>query len=81
MLSTDPTIAACLIRQGYLPCSPLKPTVAITIRAMELFRLLHLRCPHVSVQSYVKTLCDMHLVRLVPCQSYDTYLHNVPGTL
>jgi hypothetical protein len=60
ILSSDRTIAASLIRQGYLPCSPLKPTVAITIRAVNLYRLSHLRCPHVSVQSFVKTLCDIH---------------------
>jgi len=65
-LSTDAYICAALIRQGLMPCAPYSPTAAITIRALELFRLTHLRCPHVSVHSFVKTLCDMHCVPFKP---------------
>ena len=64
ILPTDHTIATCLVRNGYLPCSPFKPTVVITIHAVEFFRLSHLRCPHFSIQSYAKTLCDMHGVSI-----------------
>ena len=71
ILPTDPTIAASLIRNGCLPCAPFKPTVVITIRAVEFFRLSHLRCPHFSVQSYAKTLCDMHGVST----SFSTITH------
>ena len=49
-----------------MPCAPYSPTAAITIRALELFRLTHLRCPHVTVHSFVKTLCDMHCVSFKP---------------
>jgi len=79
-LSTDAYICAALIRQGLMPCAPYSPTAAITIRALELFRLTHLRCPHVSVHSFVKTLCDMHCVPFKPyllCQftiAFDLYL-------
>lgn len=45
-----------------MPCSPITPTVAISIEAMELYRVAHLRCPHLSIQAFVKTLCDLHAV-------------------
>ena len=61
-LSTDAYVCAALIRQGLMPCAPYSPTTAISIRALELFRLTHHRCPHVTVHSFVKTLCDMHCV-------------------
>ena len=49
-----------------MPCAPYSPTAAISIRALELFRLTHLRCPHISIHSFVKTLCDMHCVQYKP---------------
>ena len=65
-LATDAYVCAALIRQGLMPCAPYSPTAAITMRALELFRLTHLRCPHVSIHSFVKTLCDMHCVPFKP---------------
>ena len=66
-LSTDKYICAALIRQGLMPCAPYSPSTTITIRALKLFHSTHLRCPHVSVHSFVKTLCDIHAV---PFKSY-----------
>ena len=66
-LSTDQYVCSALIRQGLMPCAPYSPTTTISIRALELFRLTHHRCPHVSVNSFVKTLCDIHVV---PFKSY-----------
>ena len=65
-LSTDTYAGVSLIRQGIMPCAPYSPTAAITIRALELFRMTHLRCPHVTVHSFIKTLCDMHCVTFKP---------------
>ncbi|KAF8164202.1 hypothetical protein BJ912DRAFT_1026124 [Pholiota molesta] len=45
-----------------MPCAPFSPTVAITIRALEFYRVAHLRCPHLSIHAFVKTLCDLHMV-------------------
>ncbi|KAF9231943.1 hypothetical protein BU15DRAFT_81804 [Melanogaster broomeanus] len=56
----DSYIASALIRQGLVPCSPISPTTAITINALELYRTAHLRSPHFSIQAFVKTLCDLH---------------------
>jgi hypothetical protein len=66
-LSTDKYVCAALIRQGLMPCAPYSPSATITIRALKLFHSTHLRCPHVTIHSFVKTLCDMHAV---PFKSY-----------
>ncbi|KAG1880790.1 hypothetical protein F4604DRAFT_1578517 [Suillus subluteus] len=58
--STDHTVASALVRQGVLPCSPISPVVGITIEALELYRVAHLRSPHLSVQAFVKTMSDLH---------------------
>ena len=65
-LSTDKYVCSALIRQGSMPCAPYSPTSTISIRALELFRLTHHRCPHVTVNSFVKTLCDIHCVPFKP---------------
>lgn len=53
-------IAASLIQQGLIPCAPFRPGLAITTRLLAIFRNLHLRCPHLSIQAFVKGLCDLH---------------------
>ena len=62
ILPTDKTIASAIVRQGYIPSSPLTPSVCITIQSLELYRVAHLRSPHLSIQAFVKTLCDLHSV-------------------
>jgi hypothetical protein len=48
------------VREGLLPCAPWKPSVAITVRVLETYRIQHVRCPQLAIQSFVKSLCDMH---------------------
>ncbi|KAJ7472629.1 hypothetical protein FB451DRAFT_1134187 [Mycena latifolia] len=55
------------MRQGLMPVAPHFPSVVITIRALEVYRLAHLRCPRLGIQPYVRTLCDLHGV---PPRSY-----------
>ncbi|KAF8185870.1 hypothetical protein K438DRAFT_2154751, partial [Mycena galopus ATCC 62051] len=66
-----------------VPCAPWRPTVAIKIRVLEAYRVTHVHCPQLAIQSFVKSLCDLHGVHWVPyrpylCQqfsiSYDLYL-------
>ncbi|KAG0695695.1 hypothetical protein DFH29DRAFT_984896 [Suillus ampliporus] len=57
---TDAFLTSALVRQGLVPCSPITPSVAITIDAIEFYRVAHLRNPHFSIQAFVKTLCDLH---------------------
>ncbi|KAJ7787485.1 hypothetical protein B0H14DRAFT_3095373 [Mycena olivaceomarginata] len=73
-------IAPGLILHGVMPCAPWNPAVAIKIRVLETYRVMHVRCPHLAIQAFVKSLCDIHGVPYRPylCQqfsiSYDLYL-------
>ncbi|KAG1728938.1 hypothetical protein EDB19DRAFT_1939615 [Suillus lakei] len=60
ILPTDATISTALVRQGLMPCSPISPTVGITTEALDLYRVAHLRSPQLSIQAFVKTMCDLH---------------------
>ncbi|KAI5991914.1 hypothetical protein EDD15DRAFT_2388404 [Pisolithus albus] len=57
---TDRYLTSALVRHGLFPCSPIVPKVAVTIRALDLYHTARQRCPHLSIQAYVKSLCDMH---------------------
>jgi hypothetical protein len=46
-----------------MPCAPWKPTVAITVRVLETYRVTHVRCPHLAIQAFVKALCNIQGVR------------------
>jgi len=59
---TDRFVTSALVRQGVIPCSPITPTVGISVDVLELYRVTHLRSPHLSVQAFVKTLCDLQTV-------------------
>lgn len=63
ILPTDKYVASAFVRQGIIPCSPILPSVGITTNCLELYRVAHLRQPHLSIQAWVKTLCDIHMVR------------------
>ncbi|KAJ7778568.1 hypothetical protein B0H14DRAFT_3095839 [Mycena olivaceomarginata] len=67
--------------EGLIPCVPFKPSVAITVKVLEVYRVAHARCPQLAIQSFVKTLCDLHGVytlSTVPAETisicYDLYL-------
>ncbi|KAJ7369224.1 hypothetical protein DFH08DRAFT_677602, partial [Mycena albidolilacea] len=59
-------VAPALILEGMVPCAPYKPNVAITVRVLEVFRVLHARAPQLAIQPYVKSLCDLHGVPFRP---------------
>ena len=56
----DASVPAAFLGEGLVPCALHLPTVAITICVLELFRNASLRCPHLSINSFVKLLCDLH---------------------
>ncbi|KAJ6524845.1 hypothetical protein DFH09DRAFT_1250792 [Mycena vulgaris] len=66
-----------------VPCSPFAPSIAIATRVLEMFRLARLRSPTLSIQSWVKTLCDLHGKLFVPYLAqqfticYDVYLETL----
>lgn len=73
-------VVPALILEGLMPCAPWKPTVAIKIRVLEAYRVTHVRCPQLAIQSFVKALSDLHGVRFysyhykkvpnLPCRSH-----------
>ncbi|KAG6370027.1 hypothetical protein JVT61DRAFT_12546 [Boletus reticuloceps] len=69
-----------LISHGYLGCSPLHPTVTISIRTLAVFRQYHRSCPGFSIHAQCKALCHLHRVPYRPYLSaqfsaaFDIYL-------
>jgi hypothetical protein len=78
-----------LHRQVYdlLPGEPRghTPTVGFSTRVLELFRVAHLRTPTLAIQSWVKTLADLHSLPFKPYRvqqlsvAYDLYLAILRG--
>lgn len=67
-VSLDPRgngVVPALIMSGLIPCAPWKPSVAVTVRVLEMYRIVHARCPQFAIQSFVKTLCDLYEVRVI----------------
>ncbi|KAJ6522597.1 hypothetical protein B0H19DRAFT_1224037 [Mycena capillaripes] len=56
----DTYIASACVRRGWIPVSPWSPTVVITVRALEVYRMAHLRCLRLGIQVFVRTLCNIH---------------------
>jgi hypothetical protein len=60
--STDVhSIAPVFLRYGLLPCSPDNPKLAISIRTMEIYRVLRFRSPRLAIQQFTRGLLDLHL--------------------
>ncbi|KAJ7736214.1 hypothetical protein DFH07DRAFT_870697 [Mycena maculata] len=63
-----------------MPVAPYFPTVVITIRTLEVFRAMHLRCPCLGIQAFVRALCNIHSVAPRPwlgaqfSVAFDVYL-------
>ncbi|KAG6826234.1 hypothetical protein H0H92_000618 [Tricholoma furcatifolium] len=58
----NPNLLAVVVRYGLLPTSPLKINFTFSIRVVELFRIMHLRCPHLAIEPFIKGLCDAHRI-------------------
>ncbi|KAI6004702.1 hypothetical protein EDD15DRAFT_2384720 [Pisolithus albus] len=74
-----------LICHGYVGCSPLFPTVAVSLRTLATFRQQQRTCPHFSIQALSRTLCHLHAVPYrhhLTTQlriAYDAYLEILDG--
>ncbi|KAG1798277.1 uncharacterized protein HD556DRAFT_1221805, partial [Suillus plorans] len=58
----SPYLNVSLMRQGCIGASPIKPTVAITIRTLAVYRQTHRVCPRLSIHAEAKKLCHLHQV-------------------
>ncbi|KAJ7817185.1 hypothetical protein B0H14DRAFT_3474817 [Mycena olivaceomarginata] len=76
----DVFVASAYVHQGLMPSTPHHASVVITVHALELFRLLQLRCPRLGIQSFMRGLSDLHGVAPRPylgvqfCTAFDVYL-------
>ncbi|KAJ7869704.1 hypothetical protein B0H14DRAFT_2571643 [Mycena olivaceomarginata] len=80
IIAGDAFIASAFVRNGLMPCSPHEPSVVVTVRVLEVFRALQLRCPRLGIQAFVRGICDLHGVAPRPylgqqfSVAYDVYL-------
>jgi hypothetical protein len=49
-----------LINVGLIGCSPIQPTIAISLKCLELYHQVRRRKPSFSIQAMVKVLCALH---------------------
>lgn len=70
----------CLLRVGLISNSPVSPDYAFSILTLETFRLLRLRSPRLSIQAFVKAMCDtqnsiaFHNLFDIFTHAFDIYL-------
>ncbi|KAK7052690.1 hypothetical protein R3P38DRAFT_3306336 [Favolaschia claudopus] len=55
----DDHLVTSIVSQGLIPSSPSRPKTAVTIRALEMYRLVQLRCPQLGIQAWVRSLADL----------------------
>ena len=58
----DQTTASTLVGLGYVGNAPFHPSVAISIKTLELYRIIRRRKPSFSVEAFVKVVCDLYMV-------------------
>ncbi|KAJ3765228.1 hypothetical protein FB446DRAFT_795258 [Lentinula raphanica] len=64
--SADKFQSASLVRSGVIPTSPLVHTLGFTIRTIDLYHKLFVRCPRLGMQSFSKSICDIHRIPFKP---------------
>ena len=56
----DQTTAVALAGLGFIGNTPFKPSVVVSMKTLELYRLLHCRKASFSVESFIKVICDLY---------------------
>lgn len=59
------TTASALASLGFIGNAPFHPSVAISIKTLELYRILRRRKPSFSVEAFAKVICDLYMVRTI----------------
>ena len=80
----DQTGASTLAGLGFIGNAPFRPSVAISIKTLELYRVLRRRKPSFSVEGFVKVISDLYMVRMSSVThdlfSLHTRPHIAPST-
>ncbi|KAG6852477.1 hypothetical protein C0991_011677 [Blastosporella zonata] len=72
--------AVDLIRAGFIGNTPVKPSLGISIKTLELFRVIRLHRPSFSVEAFAETLCYLYSkpyqrrYRIALSDAFDVYL-------
>ncbi|KAH8108317.1 hypothetical protein DFH11DRAFT_1517134 [Phellopilus nigrolimitatus] len=72
--------AVTLARNGCIATSPLHPSSAFSINILELYRHTSSRCPSLSIQAFMRAICDLHqisfnhVMRKHFSEAFDVYL-------
>ena len=69
----EDTTASALAELGFVGNVPLKPTVAVSIKTLDLYRVLRRRKPSFSVEAFVKVISDLYLVCPIFNTTYPTF--------
>ena len=54
---------AALVKNSYLENTPATPSLAISLKTLELFRHIRLHKSSFSVEAFIKAVCDLYTVR------------------
>ena len=81
----DQTTASTLASLGFIGNAPFHPSVAVSVKTLELYRILRRRKPSFSVEAFVKVICDLYMVRMsfviYSAHSHCDRSHTVPNTV
>ena len=58
----DQTTASTLAGLGFVGNAPFHPSVAVSMKTLELYRILRRRKPSFSVEAFVKVISDLYMV-------------------
>ncbi|KAG1898800.1 uncharacterized protein F5891DRAFT_1129380 [Suillus fuscotomentosus] len=57
-------LASALVRHSVIPCSPINPSVGMTIDCLEFYCIARQRCLNFPIQAFTKTLCDFQGMKI-----------------
>ncbi|KAG6906459.1 hypothetical protein DXG01_013831 [Tephrocybe rancida] len=60
--SADPTSLQTGVVEGSITLRVMDPNFTFSTRVMELYRVMHPHCPHMTIEPFVKSLCDLHKI-------------------
>ncbi|KAG6848322.1 hypothetical protein H0H93_001199 [Arthromyces matolae] len=76
----SPSVAITLVQAGYLGTAPESPSLAISLKTLELFRVIRLHRPSFSIKAFAKTICYLYTIpyrrhyRSALSDAFDIYL-------
>lgn len=73
-LSGNQTFAEALVCAGYLGTTPLFPSLAISLKTLELFRVIRLFKASFSVEAFAKLCCHMYYVCVLNLSEFLEWL-------